>query len=177
MTATQFRHALALASITALGLLAAPAARSEPQARPFTATVTTQETLAPNPAACPQLILQGTTTGQGLATLMGRVTISATDCIALGDTQFTFTNGVLLIVAANGDQLTADYSGALLPTAAYPVYSLSGSFRITGGSGRFSGASGAGSLRGISNVVTGQGAYVAAGTITTPARESESLSR
>ena len=179
MTTSPSRHALALASITALGLFAAPAApaapaaRSDPQARPFMATVTTQETLAPNPAACPQSILQGTTTGQGHATPMGRVTISATDCIALGATQFTFTNGVLLIVAANGDRLTADYSGALLPTAAYPVYSLSGSFRITGGSGRFSGASGAGSLRGVNNVVTGQGAYVATGTITYAAHGSE----
>ncbi len=165
MTAFPSQRALALASITVLGLLAAPAAHSDPQARPFTVTVATQETLAPNPAACPLTILQGTTTGQGHATHMGRVTVSSTDCVALGASQFTFTNGALVIVAANGDQLTADYSGALLPTAAYPVYSLSGSFRITGGSGRFSGASGAGTLRGTSNVVTGQGAYVATGTL------------
>lgn len=165
MTPSHSRRAFAMASITVLGLLAAPAAHSDPQARPFRATVISQETLAPNPVACPLSILQGTTTGQGVATHLGRVTISSTDCVTLGATQFTFTDGVLVIVAANGDKLTADYSGALLPTAAYPVYSLSGSFRITGGSGRFSNASGAGSLQGVSNVVTGQGAYVATGTI------------
>lgn len=165
MTPPELRRSVALASISAIALLAAPAAQADAQAWPFKLAVTTQESLAANPLACPLTILQGSTTGQGHALHLGQVTLRSTDCVTLGASQFTFTDGALVLVAANGDTLTADYSGALLPSAAYPVYTLSGSFRITGGSGRFSGATGAGSLTGTSNIVTGQGAYLATGTI------------
>lgn len=165
MTSLALRRPAVLASISTLALLAAPAAHADPQARPFTLAVVTQETLTPNPLACPLSFLQGSTVGEGQASHLGRVTLRSTDCVTLGTSQFTFTGGVLVLVAANGDTLTADYSGALLPTAAYPVYSLSGSFRITGGTGRFSGATGAGALQGSTNVMTGQGAYQANGTL------------
>lgn len=165
MSPLALRRPAVLASISTLALLAAPAAHADRQARPFKLTVVTQETLVPNPQACPLSIMQGSTVGEGHASHLGRVTLRSTDCVTLEASQFTFNGGVLVLVAANGDTLTANYSGALLPTAAYPVYSLSGSFSITGGTGRFSGATGAGALLGSTNVVTGQGAYQANGTL------------
>ena len=165
MTALTCLRPAVLASLTTLIVLAAPAAYSDPQVRPFKATLTTQETLAANPVACPLSLLQGTTSGQGNASHLGKVTLSSTDCVTLGATQFTLTNGMFMLMAANGDTLVAEYSGALLPSAAYPRYTLSGTYRVTGGTGRFSSATGSGSLQGTSNITTGQGAYVATGTI------------
>ncbi|MBC7703537.1 MAG: hypothetical protein H7274_06290 [Rhodoferax sp.] len=165
MTALTSLRPVVLTLLTTLTVLAAPAAHSDPQVRPFKATLTTHETLAANPVACPLSVLQGTTSGQGNASHMGKITLSATDCVTLGASQFTFTNGVLMLLAANGDTLVAEYSGALLPSAAYPVYTLSGTYRVTGGTGRFSSATGAGSMQGTTNITTGQGTFVATGTL------------
>ena len=171
MTTFTAFHRLAVASAATCSLLIPLAAQAAPQdrphAEPFHAALTTQETLGYNPVACSAPpFLQGTTVGTGTASHMGRVTLQSTDCPTPGLTVFTFTGGKLVLTAANGDTLTADYSGALLPTSATsPVYSLSGSYRLTGGSGRFSGATGAGILLGSSNIVTGQSSYRASGVI------------
>lgn len=166
MTVSTALQSLAVATATTCSLLAPLAAQADPQTVPFTATLTTQETLGFNPLACAAApYLQGTTTGTGVATGMGKVTLQSTDCPTPSLTVFTFTGGQLVLTAANGDTLTADYSGALSPTAAYPLYTLSGSYRVTGGTGRFSNATGAGSLQGSSNLLTGQSAYQARGTL------------
>lgn len=175
MTTCTTLRCLALASATTISLLMPLAAQAEPHdgpqaerhSEPFKATLTTQETLGYNPVACPAApFLQGSTVGTGNASHMGRVTLQSTDCPTPSPTVFTFTGGRLLLTAANGDTLHADYSGALLPTSAVsPLYSLSGSYRVTGGTGRFRGATGAGTLQGSSNILTGQSSYQASGTI------------
>lgn len=133
---------------------------------PFKAVMQTKEVLALNPAACPLTpFLQGTTTGSGNAMHMGKITGVATDCVTPTDSSFTFTGGLLVLTAANGDTLTAEYSGSLIPTAAYPIYTISGSYRLTGGTGRFVSATGSGTLQGYSNIVSGAGSYTASGTI------------
>lgn len=136
---------------------------------PFKARVATQETLLGNPGVCvaaPYLV--GTTTGTGNASHMGAITFMATDCVTPGPTSFSFSNGKLTITAANGDELSAIYSGTLLPipnTAPFTLYTISGRFTVTGGTGRFSGASGAGYIQGSENVQTGQGQFDVTGTI------------
>lgn len=136
---------------------------------PFKATVTTQETLRPDPGRCvapPYLV--GTTTGSGTASHLGAITFTATDCITPGPTSFDFSNGKLTMTAANGDELRADYSGTLLPlpyTTPYTLFSIQGTFTVTGGTGRFVGATGSGYLQGIENVQTGQGQFTAVGTL------------
>jgi hypothetical protein len=156
---TTFRFALALA-------VAWPLASEAGPSLPFKAVLQTQETLALDPVDCVSApFLQGTTTGSGSATLLGKITGVSTDCISPTDGSYTFSNGHMTLTTANGDTLTADYSGSLTPTANYPVFSLSGTYRITGGTGRLAGATGTGTLQGLDNIASGTGQYVMTGTL------------
>lgn len=147
----------------------APAAVAGPKNAPFKAAVVTQETLRFDPAACnAPPYLAGTTTGTGVASQMGAISFVASDCISTGATTFSFGNGQLTITAANGDELKATYSGTLTPLpnpVQLPLYTLSGHFNVTGGTGRFEAASGSGYLQGVENTQTGQGFFDLVGTI------------
>ena len=158
-------NALRAAAFTTLIALLAPAAQAGKPSVPFKASLKTQETLAFNPVACPTTFLEGTTVASGNASHMGSVTLRSTDCVVQAAGQFTFTDGRLVLTAANGDQVTANYSGMLLPSAESPVYILTGSYTVVGGTGRFANATGSGSLQGSNNIVTGQGSYTATGFI------------
>jgi hypothetical protein len=71
---------------------------------------------------------------------------------------YFISNGNLTITAANGDKLTGTYSSSLSPTENPSIYIYDNfSIQITGGTGRFMGAGGSGTLDGTSNVKTGQG--------------------
>ena len=130
---------------------------------PFKASVVTQEKTGLNPD-CPSGF-GGTTTGTGKSTHMGKVSIAASDCITPVDNHYTFI-GKLTITAANGDKLSGNYSGSLVPTDTIPVYSFSNAtFQITGGTGRFSKASGSVEIQGNQDIKTGKGKMEADGTI------------
>jgi hypothetical protein len=122
--------------------------------------VDTTEVLGLDPVACPlQPYLTGTSTGSGSATLLGKVTFNSSDCITpeLNMTTFTFTRGKLKLVGADGDELHGEYSGQLLPTPVVPNFVLAGAIRITGGTGKFKNATGAGVMQGTENLQTFQG--------------------
>lgn len=81
-----------------------------------------------------------TTTGYGEATHLGAFTREAH---ALLRPDFTF-EGTVVFTAANGDQLFLDLEGAFTsPTT------LAGTYTVTGGTGRFSGASGTADFEGV----------------------------
>lgn len=152
-----------LAMAASSTFLNAQAASSD---RPFSAHFSTQETIGFDPSACNgQPFLRGTLVGTGITTHLGKSQISAMDCIFPGPGTFTFNSGKLTITAANGDTVTADYSGMLLLLSGPSIYSISGSYRVTGGTGRFEGATGSGSLGGTVNIVTGESEYTASGVI------------
>lgn len=134
---------------------------------PFKASLTTQEVIHFDPVACQSMpFLAGTTTGSGQASHLGAVTGSATDCIMPTSAYtYTFSNGKLSLIAQNGDELRADYSGNLSPSATPPVFVLNGTYRITGGTGRFANASGTGTVGGLENLATGQGQFELKGSI------------
>lgn len=134
---------------------------------PFTATLVTQEQLRPNPATCQAApFLSGTTTGSGHASHLGNITGSGTDCVTpTSPSTYSFSNGKLVVIAANGDELRADYSGNLTPSATAPIYVIAGTYRITGGTGRFTNASGTGTVGGLENLLTGQGQFELKGAI------------
>ena len=134
---------------------------------PFEATITTKEVLRPNPIACRSFpFLAGTTTGTGTASHLGAVTGKGTDCIHPGRKGlYSFTNGKLTLIAASGETLRAEYSGKLTPTATAKVYTIAGTFRITGGTGRFAAATGNGLLSGVENISTLVGQFEFTGTI------------
>lgn len=133
-----------------------------PKHVPFKASVATQEALGIDPVRCPGTFLTGTTTGQGTASHMGAVRLSASDCPTTADgVNFFFSNGELTLTGANGDTLQARYQGTLLPIAgSSPVlHAISGTFHVSGGTGRFRGARGGGNLQGTQDLVTLKGLY------------------
>jgi hypothetical protein len=75
-------------------------------------------------------------TGLGTATHLGRFTLSASEDIDL--LTGAVTNGSFTLTAANGDTVSGTYSGQALPGLV--GYLVSGP--ITGGTGRFGGATG-----------------------------------
>jgi hypothetical protein len=105
----------------------------------------------------------GALEGSGQATGgLGRVTASSQDCInPLGvpdpnvPMAFGFVSGTgqdgLLLTTSTGEQVRGVYAGTLTPQAGGP-YAINGFFVITGGTGRYSRASGGGTLVGTENI-------------------------
>ena len=152
-----------------LGAAASAPAWADQRPVPFKASVVTQETLTLDLGRCSGSFLVGTTTGQGTASHMGAVTLAATDCPHTQNfVNFFFSDGRLTLTAANGDKLTAIYSGTLLPVpgANLPMHAINGVFAVTGGSGRFAGARGGGSLQGSEDLATLKGHFEVSGMLT-----------
>ena len=115
-------------------------------------------------AQCPSKF-GSTITGKGKSSHLGKVSLATADCITPMADHFTFKGGFTL-TAANGDKLTGDYSGSFVPRDAGPVYTLADAeLKITGGTGRFSNASGTAELNGWQDTTTGKGKMDANGTI------------
>ncbi|EAR22472.1 hypothetical protein [Nitrococcus mobilis] len=146
-----------------LTALALPASILAGQDRPLKIRLEVHEQVGFTPD-CPSQF-GGTTTGTGKGTHLGKLSFNATDCITPVEDHFTFA-GEFTIVAANGDQLVGNYGGSFIPINTGPVYSLSdATFEITGGTGRFTQATGSGELRGTQSTKTGKGTFKADGTI------------
>lgn len=115
----------------------------------------TQEQVGYTPTCLSQF--GGTLIGSGKGTHLGVISLSASDCIIPMQNYF-MSNGNLTITAANGNKLTGIYSGSFIPTDNPSIYMYDDfTIQITGGTGRFAGAAGSGTLEGTSNVKTGQG--------------------
>ena len=136
----QFSKRTITSVIAVAGLTLPLMALASPTTVPLKISAVTQEKSGLNPD-CPSGF-GGTTTGTGKSTHMGQISIAANDCITPADNHYAFI-GKLTITTANGDKISGDYSGSLVPTDTVPVYSFSNAtFQITGGTGRFSKASG-----------------------------------
>ena len=108
----------------------------------------------------------GTIIGRGEGALTGPVAFVANDCITPSGTSFTFSAGKMIIIGIGGDQIFADYSGQFVPTGAGTSFVFSNAtFQVTGGTGKFSKASGGGSLNGGEDMATGQGTIKLSGKI------------
>ena len=159
--------------------IASPVALAGPTNVPLKGSLATQETLEfvpppPSDGVCAGSVAKGTTAVIGTASHLGRVSGRGTDCINMSGgspPSFAFTNGELTLTAANGDQLTVTYSGTFTPTTNDPtnpqaaIYAISGTFQVTGGTGRFANATGQGVLSGFENIRTFLGHLELTGTI------------
>ena len=142
-------------------LFAAGVAKAQP-AVPFKATIAITESIQLiGGAPC---FLQGDISGTGRATHLGKLTLASTDCInPISATAFSFFSDQVILTAASGDQIFAAYSGTF--TIEGTVGVIVGGYQITGGTGRFTQASGAGTVQGVEDLSTGNGEIKLIGTI------------
>jgi hypothetical protein len=106
--------------------------------------------------------------GSGIATHMGRVTVSQTHIVApnaIDPAVLDFYDGTFVWTAANGDQLFGTYSGYLTMNVATGYYEIHGQFVITGGTGRFQSATGGGLATGTQSPIDGAFDFTLDGTI------------
>lgn len=127
---------LASPSITTAGASANPAAIAG-ELVPFKGRLEGASTVTFDPPPSPffTVLLRGT----GNATLLGRFTMEAPHRVNTGTGGAI---GAVAFTAANGDVLTADFTGASSPTATPGVFAIVETATITGGTGRFAGATG-----------------------------------
>ena len=98
----------------------------------------------------PKLFVDGS--GSGRATHLGRFTMTYELEVDLFTSE---TFGSSVFTAANGDSLTTDITGHGSPTANPDVRSIVEVHTITGGTGRFAGATGSFIRKYLLNLVTG----------------------
>lgn len=121
---------------------------------PFKATIAITEQIQQPGDVCP---LVGEISGSGRATHLGKLTLVSRDCIIPMDQTFTTFSFAslpqsLILTAANGDQIFGSYSGTL--TFEGTIAAITGGYQISGGTGRFSQATGAGSIQGMEDIST-----------------------
>ena len=153
-----------IVALTAAVLLTAPpgatAASSTPFRSDFAAQASFAETSVPG-------VFTVTTSGAGHASHLGRVTLSTMESLdfAASPGSLVIRDGRLVMIAANGDELRWTYEG----TGSLPDEdgdsTLTGTFVISGGTGRFSDATGSGTFQGTGNAVTGAASLSYRGTI------------
>jgi hypothetical protein len=105
-------------------------------------------------------------TGNGNARFLGRYSSHYRECFdpATG----AVTGGSFTLTAANGDTLFGTYSGqASLTGESNVLYEDPGV--ITGGTGRFAGASGIANTSGVANLATGEYSGTISGSVSSPA--------
>lgn len=103
-----------------------------------------------------------TGTGTGNATQLGQFTLAYDEIVNLTTGVGT---GTYDLTAANGDTLSADWTGAGFPTADPNVLRIVEDATITGGTGRFANASGSYRVERLFNFVTSAGGGSIEGTI------------
>ena len=125
----------------------------------------TNEVLNYQKLSCPPYYLGGTITGIGTGSITANgeseslsvLSLTADDCITPMVNYFT-AKGHLTLTAGTGNNIMANYSVSFVPTDIPLIYKYENfTLNITGGTGRFTGATGSGILEGTSNIQTGLG--------------------
>lgn len=123
-------------------------------ARPF--RLTAEGNANPDFSQGPCNVLN-TESGTGVALHLGKVTWTATEvanfCVEPANPGFATASGQLVVTAANGDQLTASGLSTVRADFAGSTLTITGTFTITGGTGRFAGATGGGTITGSGSLL------------------------
>ena len=129
------------------GVVAAPAT---PLRADFTVVASLTPTAAPG-------VFDVSTAGEGRASHLGRITVSSTEVVDLATSpgSSVVRDGQMVLVAANGDELHWTYAGSGTTPDELGNSAITGTFEITGGTGRFLDATGSGVLDGTVNAQTG----------------------
>jgi hypothetical protein len=156
---TRFRICLPMAAMILAAGLAVPAAAQDRV--PFKGTL--QGSDADTCFSFP--ILCVATNGTGIGALLGQFSFTMNNEVNV--TNGT-DHGTAILTAANGDTVTATFTGSGEPTADPNVFSIMEVFTITGGTGRFAGAQGSFILERLASGVTFLTSGSFHGTITAP---------
>lgn len=119
---------------------------------PFRASFDIPMSLTPDPG-CGGFRVSGT--GTGRATHMGRATITVDECVDfVREPGRVHVYGSLVLTAANGDELHVSVDKVGDPPGPDGDAHVAGPFVVTGGTGRFAGASGSGTTTTDANVIS-----------------------
>jgi hypothetical protein len=143
----KIRHPLFVGLVAAFAVSLASVASAVAAETPFKGKVNAVETVE---VAFPTLSV--TRNGTGTATYLGRFTEHITLQVNIPTAHAT---GAATFTAANGDTLTATVDGQGTPTTTPGVSSIVEVYTITGGTGRFSDATGSFTLHATLNQATG----------------------
>jgi hypothetical protein len=170
------RISLALTTLALLGLThPGPVGAQQAPANqvPFKFPLVATAEAFPLPFVPP--ILSANLSGTGEAAPLGQYTFAAHQFVRLGvhGEPVACTDGIGVLSGSNGDAIYITYSGLHHPTADPKVTGDEFTFIVTGGSGRFAGASGNGTLIGEVRIGGGPGgkdiqSLVADGTVSAP---------
>jgi hypothetical protein len=147
-----------LAALATLGLAGPLAAGEQVPFRGRLEAIVTRTPLAPP-------LVSVLVEGAGDATHLGRFTFTFPHIV---NTATRTGVGAYHFVAANGDTLSADVSGLASPTATPGVLSIVEAATITGGTGRFAGATGGFTIARWFDTIAGTTAGSFNGTISSP---------
>jgi hypothetical protein len=148
-----------LAAIFVIALFASPAPAD--QHVPFNGSWVSHETYD---VQFPVMFVHGTATGY--ATQIGRYTATYEEQV---DLLTGSSVGVITVVAANGDVIFATQTGQGDPTPDPDIFSIVEVSTITGGTGRFAGATGTFTIARLVSLTTGDSSGSFSGTISHPA--------
>lgn len=142
-----------LAAAAAVMITASPVATAA-TTRPFKSEITAQASFAETPVPG-VLTLMGS--GVGHASHLGNVTVSTTETLdfVTSPGSLVIRDGTMVMVAANGDELRWAYEGSGSMPDAQGVSAFSGTFLVTGGTGKFADATGSGTFDGTGSTLTG----------------------
>jgi hypothetical protein len=149
-----------LAAIFVIALFASPAPAG--QQVPFNGSWVSNETYD---VQFPVMFVHGTTTGN--ANQLGRYTATYEEQV---DLLTGSSVGVITVVAGNGDVIFATQTGQGVPTPDPDVASIVEVSTITGGTGRFAGATGTFTIARLAHLSTGDSSGSFSGTISNPGR-------
>jgi hypothetical protein len=152
---------LAIAVVAVLGLTA-PAAAEEQV--PFKGNLEGNVTITPVPES-PPTIVDVHVEGAGNATQLGRFTLTIPHRV---DRATRTASGSYHFTAANGDTLSANFTGQSMPTETLGVISIVETATITGGTGRFAGATGSFTSERLFDTFIGTTTGSFSGTISSP---------
>jgi hypothetical protein len=147
-----------LAAIFVIALFASPAPAG--QQVPFNGSWGSNETYD---VQFPVMFVHGTATGN--ANQLGRYTATYEEQV---DLLTGSSVGVITVVAANGDVIFATQTGLGVPTPDPDVFSIVEVSTITGGTGRFAGATGTFTITRLVHLSTGDSSGSFSGTISSP---------
>ena len=153
-----------LIAFAAAILMTAPPVATAASTTPFRSDFVAQASFAQTPVPG---VFTVTTSGAGHASHLGKITLSTTETLDFVTSagSLVIRDGRLVMIAANGDELYWTYEG----TGSLPDWAgesiLTGTFVISGGTGRFSDATGSGTFHGSGNAVTGAASLSYRGTI------------